>query len=92
MNKSSSIAAAFGAGKLPSQQQLSTAIDAFLDTPFLTNVQTEHAGELSEQGKQLQDGVRGLLLAYQKLGDDKNGESPHSFYSALRLKVHVIWE
>ena len=92
MNKSSSIAAAFSAGKLPSQQQWSTAIDAYLDTPLLTNVRTERVGELSEQGKQLQEGVRGLLLAYQKLGDDKDGESPHSFYSPLRLKGHAMWE
>ncbi|TBU21761.1 hypothetical protein BD311DRAFT_677580 [Dichomitus squalens] len=74
MDKSASIAAAFGAGKLPSQQQLSKAIDNALNSPFLTNKPSIDVGELSEQGQQLQDSVRQLLLAYKKLGDNKNSD------------------
>ena len=72
MDKSASITAAFGAGKLPSQKQLSNAIDNALNSPFLTNKPSPDVGQLSEQGQQLQDAVRQLLLAYKKLGDNKN--------------------
>ena len=74
MDKSSSVTAAFAAGKLPSQQQFSKAVDRSLDSPFLTTKLSPDAGELSTQGKQLQEGIRRLLLAYKKLGDNKNGE------------------
>ncbi len=75
MDKSSSVVAALNAGKLPSQKQLSQGIDRLLASPFLTNDPSTGIGELSAQGKQLQDDVRSLLAAYKKLGDDKNGES-----------------
>ncbi len=73
MDKSSSVVAAFNAGKLPSQNQISTAIDRALSSPFLTNEPSTDVGELSAQGKKLQDDVRNLLSAYKKLGEHKNG-------------------
>ncbi len=73
MDQSSSVAAAFHAGKFPSQQQISKAIDSALSSPFLTNEPSDDVGELSEQGRKVQDGFRQLLLAYKKLGDNKNG-------------------
>ena len=72
MDKSSSVAAAFHAGKFPSQHQISKAVDSALDSPFLTNKPFNEIGELSEQGRKLQDGFRQLLLAYKKLGENKN--------------------
>ncbi|KAI0684681.1 hypothetical protein C8T65DRAFT_748562 [Cerioporus squamosus] len=75
MDKSSSVVAAFTAGKLPSQKQVSQGIDRLLSSPFLTNEPSTGVGELSAQGRQLQDDVRSLLSAYKKLGDDKNGDN-----------------
>ncbi|RPD60459.1 hypothetical protein L226DRAFT_461468 [Lentinus tigrinus ALCF2SS1-7] len=75
MDKSSSVVAAFNAGKLPTQKQVSQGIDRLLASPFLTNDPSTSVGELSAQGKQLQDDLRSLLNAYKKLGDDKNGDN-----------------
>lgn len=74
MDQSSSVAAAFHAGKFPSQQQISKAIDSALSSPFLTNEPSDDVGELSEQGRKVQDGFRQLILAYKKLGDNKNAD------------------
>ncbi|KAI1786208.1 hypothetical protein LXA43DRAFT_1111273 [Ganoderma leucocontextum] len=74
MDKSSSVAAAFHAGKFPSQQQISKAIDSALSSPFLISEPSDDVGELSEQGRKLQGGFRQLLLAYKKLGDNKNAD------------------
>ena len=87
MDKSASIAAAFGAGKLPSQKQLSNAIDNALNSPFLTNKPSPDVGQLSEQGQQLQDAVRQLLLASKKLGDNKNCTSRES--STYSISAHA---
>ena len=75
MDRSSSVVAAFHAGKLPSQKQVSQGIDRLLSSPFLNNEPSTGVGELSAQGRQLQDDVRSLLNAYKKLGEDKNGGS-----------------
>ncbi|KAM5546176.1 hypothetical protein V8D89_000302 [Ganoderma adspersum] len=74
MDKSSSVAAAFYAGKFPSQQQTSKAVESALNSPFLANEPSGDVGELSEQGRKLQDGFRQLLLAYKNLGDNKNAD------------------
>ncbi|TFK87277.1 hypothetical protein K466DRAFT_117691 [Polyporus arcularius HHB13444] len=75
MDKSSSVIAALNAGKLPSQKQISQGIDRLLASPFLTNDPSTGIGELSAQGKQLQDDVCSLLAAYKKLGEDKNADN-----------------
>ena len=74
MDKSSSVVAAFNAGKLPNQKQISAALDRMLASPFLTNKPSTDVAELSAQGKQLQDDIRNLLLAYKKVVEDKNCE------------------
>ena len=93
MDKSSSVAAAFHAGKFPSQQQISKAVDSTLSSPFFTNEPFDEVGELSEQGRKLQDGFRQLLLAYKKLGDDKNGALQHvslvSFWLTILFKPTI---
>ncbi|KAI0752306.1 hypothetical protein C8Q80DRAFT_1217036 [Daedaleopsis nitida] len=75
MDKSSSVIAAFNAGKLPTQQQISTALDHLLASPFLTNQPSTDVAELSAQGKQLQDSVRNLLTAYKQLVEAKNADN-----------------
>lgn len=85
MDKSSSILAALNAGKLPSHEQIAQGIDALLAAPVLNNTPATGEGELSAQGAEIQNGIRNLLTAYKKLGENKNGEypSPHSFSSYL---------
>ena len=87
MDKSSSVAAAFHAGKFPTQQQISRAINSALSSPFLTTEPFDEVGELSEQGRKLQDGFRKLLLAYKKLGDNKNGALNVAFCVFLFLTI-----
>ncbi|KAI0363499.1 hypothetical protein BV20DRAFT_975593 [Pilatotrama ljubarskyi] len=75
MDKSSSLIAALNAGKFPSQQQISNAIDHLLAAPILNNEPSSGAGELSAQGKEIQNDVRNLLNAYKKLGENKNADN-----------------
>ncbi|KAI0349926.1 hypothetical protein OH77DRAFT_1157819 [Trametes cingulata] len=75
MDKSSSVVAALNAGKFPSQQQISQAIDHLLAAPILNNEPSAGAGELSAQGKEIQNGVRNLLNAYKQLGENKNADN-----------------
>lgn len=73
MDKSSSILAALNAGKLPSHEQIAQGIDALLAAPVLNNDPATGSGELSAQGAEIQNGIRNLLTAYKKLGENKNG-------------------
>jgi len=75
MDKTASIIAALNAGKLPTAEQTSSALDLFLQSPLLTAEPLPDGGELSEQGKALQNDVRDILLAYKQLGESKNGDS-----------------
>ncbi|KAI0327376.1 hypothetical protein GY45DRAFT_1327603 [Cubamyces sp. BRFM 1775] len=75
MDKSASIIAALNAGKFPSHQQISQGIDALLAAPILNNQPSTDAGELSEQGREIQNGVRNLLSAYKQLGENKNADN-----------------
>lgn len=74
MDKASSVIAALDAGKLPSQQQISSFID-WLHKSALTQVEpSSEGGELSAQGKVLVQDVRDLLDAYKLVGKHKNGK------------------
>ncbi|KAH9848172.1 hypothetical protein C2E23DRAFT_764248 [Lenzites betulinus] len=75
MDKSSAVIAALNAGKLPTQQQLSQTIDAFLASPVLNNDPATGSGELSAQGSEIQSGFRNLLTAYKMLGENKNNDN-----------------
>ncbi|KAI0649580.1 hypothetical protein C8Q79DRAFT_901796 [Trametes meyenii] len=75
MDKSSSIIAALDVGKLPTQKQVSQALDALLAAPILNNEPSTGIGELSAQGKAIQDTIRGLLNAYKQLGESKNADN-----------------
>ncbi|TRM66694.1 hypothetical protein BD626DRAFT_483536 [Schizophyllum amplum] len=71
MDRATSIVAALEAGKLPSQSQIS-AFMRWLDESGLTQAKPEGQDTLSVQGRKLLDDVRGVLQAYQKLGERKN--------------------
>ncbi|KAG1775163.1 hypothetical protein EV702DRAFT_1180430 [Suillus placidus] len=71
MDKLSSVIAALDAGKLPTQKQADTAFDWTLQN-IVTSVESPDAGKLSEPGKVLTHGIQDLLIAYKKLGDNKN--------------------
>ncbi|OSC96932.1 hypothetical protein PYCCODRAFT_1481665 [Trametes coccinea BRFM310] len=75
MDKSSSVLAALNAGKFPSQQQISQAIDHLLAAPILNNQPDTGVGELSAQGAEIQNDVRNLLNAYKRLGQNKNEDN-----------------
>ncbi|KAI0760929.1 hypothetical protein BD413DRAFT_594282 [Trametes elegans] len=75
MDKSSSVLAALNAGKLPSQQQLQHAIHALLAAPILNNEPETGVGELSAQGREIQNDIRNLLSAYNQLGQNKNEDN-----------------
>ncbi|OJT14057.1 hypothetical protein TRAPUB_9391 [Trametes pubescens] len=75
VDKSSSILAALNAGKLPSHEQIAQGIDALLAAPVLNNEPATGSGELSAQGAEIQNGIRNLLTAYKKLGENKNADN-----------------
>ncbi|KAI8989201.1 hypothetical protein BD414DRAFT_415141 [Trametes punicea] len=75
MDKASSVVAALNAGKFPTQHQISQGIDRLLAAPILNNEPSAGVGELSAQGRELQNDVRDLLNAYKRLGENKNGDN-----------------
>ena len=79
MDKSSSIAAAFDAGKLPSTQQIDGFIDWLLQSGLTQVEPSPEYGELSEQGRMLIQDFRDLLNAYKLLNDHHNGSSQSSY-------------
>ena len=80
MDKTSSVIAALNAGKLPSSEQLASWVDAALNSAILSNDPSADGGELSQQGKVLQNDVRDLLTAWKQLGESKNGEYRFPWY------------
>ncbi|TFK49777.1 hypothetical protein OE88DRAFT_1662432 [Heliocybe sulcata] len=73
MDKTASVIAAFDAGKMPTQKQISQFIDNVLKSGLI-QVEPSEGGELSKQGKVLAQDLRDVLEAYKKLGEDKNGD------------------
>ncbi|KAL1713884.1 hypothetical protein EV715DRAFT_210772 [Schizophyllum commune] len=71
MDRATSVVAALEAGKLPSQSQISAWLK-WLDDSGLTQAQPEGKDALSSQGRVLLNDVRGVLAAYQTLGERKN--------------------
>ncbi|KXN85171.1 hypothetical protein AN958_11593 [Leucoagaricus sp. SymC.cos] len=74
MNKTSSVIAAFDAGKLPSTQQFDHFFTWLNDTG-ITSVEPPTQGELSSQGRLLANDVRRILDAYKQFLDNKNQDN-----------------
>ncbi|KAG1852737.1 hypothetical protein F4604DRAFT_1629081 [Suillus subluteus] len=81
MDKFSSVIAALDAGKLPTQKQVDTTIDWILHN-IVTSVESPDTAKLSETGKVLARSIEDLLIAYKKLGDNKNHDN---------LLQEVLW-
>lgn len=74
MDKASSVIAALDAGKLPTQEQINSFIDWFLDSQLSQVEPSQESGELSQQGRVLVGDIRELLTAYKLAGEHKNGK------------------
>jgi hypothetical protein len=85
MDKTTSVLAAFEAGKLPSTQQFNKFID-WLNDVGIAKLEPTSNTELSSQGRVLANDLRHVLESYKTLGSDKN--CPFS-YSSLRYS-HII--
>lgn len=72
MDKATSVAAAFNAGKQPSQQQVDAWIDYLLQGPLLQAEKSDVGGELSQNGKQLAHDLRNIIETYKAYGEHKN--------------------
>ncbi|KZT63810.1 hypothetical protein DAEQUDRAFT_770247 [Daedalea quercina L-15889] len=73
MDRASSVIAALNAGKLPSSDQLASWVDAALNSAILTSDPSSDDGQLSQQGKSLQNDLREVLSAWKQLGGSTNG-------------------
>ncbi|KAF8799376.1 hypothetical protein BYT27DRAFT_7227880 [Phlegmacium glaucopus] len=71
MDKTSSVIAAFEAGKLPSTQQFNSFIE-WLSDVGITQVEPT---ALSSQGRVIADDLRQILDAYKKLANNKNADN-----------------
>lgn len=87
MHRFSSVTAAFAAGKLPSQQQINDFIDYLAQSPILVN-DPNTTGQLSTQGKLLQQDILHVLITYKQLGDAQNGMS-RSFRVVIHHSLHA---
>ncbi|KAF8888404.1 hypothetical protein CPB84DRAFT_1786289 [Gymnopilus junonius] len=74
MDKSSSIIAAFEAGKLPSTQQFDHFID-YLNDVAITKVEPSSQTELSSQGRVLANDLRKVLDAYKYMAANKDADN-----------------
>ncbi|KAJ3577024.1 hypothetical protein NP233_g34 [Leucocoprinus birnbaumii] len=74
MDKTSSIVAAFDAGKLPSTQQFDLFFD-WLSDVGITRVEPSAQGELSSQGRLLANDLRRILDAYKEFLGNKNEDN-----------------
>jgi uncharacterized protein DUF5923 len=72
MDKTSSVVAAFRAGKQPSQLQTNAWIDKLLQFELIQVEKTDSAGELSQNGKKLARDLRAVLEAYKNYSSHKN--------------------
>lgn len=75
MDKTTSVVAAFDAGKIPDQKQINAAIDWVL-TNGIPEIEPEGSGQLSAQGRVIANGMRDVLKSYKQLGSAKNGAFP----------------
>jgi hypothetical protein len=75
MDRATSVFAALQAGKLPSTEQLSIAIDNLLKSDLLQVESVAGSPQLTKHGKQLAGDVREILSAYKALGESSNCES-----------------
>ncbi|KAJ7074701.1 hypothetical protein C8F01DRAFT_1101541 [Mycena amicta] len=73
MDKLTSVAAAFDAGKIPSTQQLNAFVDWLTQSVIPAVGPSEDV--LSGQGRVLADDIRRILDAYKALGSNKNGDN-----------------
>jgi hypothetical protein len=73
MDKITSVAAAFSAGKQPSQLQTNAWIEKLLQSELIQVEKTAGAGELSQNGKKLSRDLRDILEAYKDYVSHKNG-------------------
>lgn len=71
MERTTTVLAAFEAGKLPTTQQANNFID-WLSHVGITQLEPGANTELSSQGRILADDVRNVLDAYKQLGTNKN--------------------
>ncbi|KAJ3501731.1 hypothetical protein NLJ89_g9206 [Agrocybe chaxingu] len=74
MDKTTSMLAAFEAGKLPSTQQVNRFFDWLNDVGIAQIEPTENT-ELSAKGRVLANDLRGVLDAYKQLGIHKNSDN-----------------
>ncbi|KZV75074.1 hypothetical protein PENSPDRAFT_572201 [Peniophora sp. CONT] len=75
MDKATSVAAAFNAGKQPSQQQVDAWVDYALQGPLLQIEKSDAGGELSEDGKRLARDLRNIIETYKTYGEHKNRDN-----------------
>ncbi|KAA1475233.1 hypothetical protein DENSPDRAFT_866855 [Dentipellis sp. KUC8613] len=75
MDKTTSVIAAFSAGKQPSQAQINNWIDFFLQSELIQIEQTSRGGELSENGRVVARDLRHILEAYKSFGSSKNKDN-----------------
>ena len=72
MNKTSSVVAAFEAGKLPSTQQFNSFVE-WLSDVGITQIEPSADTGLSSQGRVVANDLRQILYAYKGLANNKNG-------------------
>ena len=72
MDKTSSVIAAFEAGKLPSTQQFNS-FSQWLSDVGITQIEPTADTALSSQGRVIANDLREIIDAYKQLANEKNG-------------------
>ena len=88
MDKTSSVIAAFEAGKLPSTHQFNSFIKWSSDVG-ITHLEPSANTALSSQGRVLANDLRQILDAYEQLANNKNGTRTSKFLSVIPLLIFL---
>ncbi|PWZ00657.1 hypothetical protein BCV70DRAFT_98964 [Testicularia cyperi] len=85
---------AFKAGKMPSQKQLNSFIEATMSSPVLDERNVPGSTQLSQQGAKVLQDIKGILACIERIGDNKNGDDKIQkfIYQTSQASINVTDE
>ncbi|SPO23096.1 uncharacterized protein UTRI_01774 [Ustilago trichophora] len=85
---------AIKAGKLPSQKQLNSFIEAIMSSPVLDERSVAGSTKLSEQGAKVIQDIKGILACIERIGESKNGDDKIQkfLYQTSQASINVTDE
>ncbi|EPQ28928.1 uncharacterized protein PFL1_03728 [Pseudozyma flocculosa PF-1] len=92
--KLAKVIGAVRAGKMPSQQQLSSWIESVINSPVLDERNVPGSSQLSQQGARVLQDLKGVLACVERVAESKNGDNKIQkfFYQTSQASVGLRGE